>query len=442
MRSSALMALFCSGLLLGCGGKADKQAAGKPTKKTSKTSQTKSSPAKGSAIPSANVTNIDAVDYGALSEPEVVDGWINLFDGKSLYGWTPNSDANWRVEDGTVVCDGDEKGLLQTNFQFANYEFKCEFKLEKGGNSGVFLRSQFSPKNPAEDCYELNMCDTHKAFKTGSLVGRVTADKDIPIEDDQWHAWHVKCVGNEVNVLLDDQLVLGLKDQTVHVRSTGHIGLQMNEGRVAFRKIVLKPLSTRELLDGKSLDGWNEVPGGKSDFKLVDGLLTVTNGAGFLETAEEFDNFLLQVDVKTNGTALNSGVFFRAMKGTEKAPSHGYEMQIQNGVLDGDPTKPADSGTGAIFRRQAARVVNGRDMEQTVCTLIAQGNHIGSWVNGMQVVDWKDEREPDENPRKGQRLKAGHISLQGHDPTTDLQFRSIRIAPAPMESLEPANTEP
>jgi hypothetical protein len=53
------------------------------------------------------------------------------------------------------------------------------------------------------------------------------------------------------------------------------------------------------------------------------------------------------------------------------------------------------------------------------------------WVNGLQVTDWVDERPDDPNPRRGRRLEAGHISLQGHDPTTDLDFRAIRAAALP-----------
>ncbi len=44
------------------------------------------------------------------------------------------------------------------------------------------------------------------------------------------------------------------------------------------------------------------------------------------------------------------------------------------------------------------------------------------------MSDWTDERAPHENPRKGLRLKAGTIIIQGHDPTTDLSFRNLRIA--------------
>ncbi len=49
------------------------------------------------------------------------------------------------------------------------------------------------------------------------------------------------------------------------------------------------------------------------------------------------------------------------------------------------------------------------------------------YADGVPCV-WTDERAKDENPRKGLRLDAGHLSIQGHDPTTDLLFRNIRLA--------------
>jgi hypothetical protein len=58
------------------------------------------------------------------------------------------------------------------------------------------------------------------------------------------------------------------------------------------------------------------------------------------------------------------------------------------------------------------------------------------WVNGYQVTDWTDTRAPDENPRRGRRLEAGTLIIQGHDPTTDLSFRNMRIAELP-ERQEP-----
>jgi hypothetical protein len=66
-------------------------------------------------------------------------------------------------------------------------------------------------------------------------------------------------------------------------------------------------------------------------------------------------------------------------------------------------------------------------------TVAATGPHVGVWVEGEHVTDWTDTRAPNENPRDGLRTAAGHFSLQGHDPTTDLSFRDLRVAEVPAE---------
>src|SRR5579872_6699309 len=119
-----------------------------------------------------------------LSAAEIADGWISLFDGKSLFGWKPNSDLNWSVSDGVIRADSGHAGLLVTTFQLADYDFRCDYRLEKGGNSGIFLRTPFKPKDPTKDCYELNMCDSHPAFPTGSIVGRKKASGTFRGEGD------------------------------------------------------------------------------------------------------------------------------------------------------------------------------------------------------------------------------------------------------------------
>jgi hypothetical protein len=63
--------------------------------------------------------------------------------------------------------------------------------------------------------------------------------------------------------------------------------------------------------------------------------------------------------------------------------------------------------------------------------LVADGPHFTTWIDGVQVVDWTDDRKPNDNPREGQRLKPGHFSLQGHDPTTDLAFRNLKLVETP-----------
>lgn len=99
--------------------------------------------------------------------------------------------------------------------------------------------------------------------------------------------------------------------------------------------------------------------------------------------------------------------------------------------MNNDRAKPKDYGTGAIYRRQKARRVVPNDFEWFSMTLIARGNHLATWVNGYQVTDFTDTRPAKDNPRNGSKTGKGPISIQGHDPTTNLSFRNIRIAEIP-----------
>ena len=107
----------------------------------------------------------------------------------------------------------------------------------------------------------------------------------------------------------------------------------------------------------------------------------------------------------------------------------GYECQLSIGMNDGMPLSPADCGTGGIFRRQDARVVVGEVDQWNSVVLVAAGDKMAAWVDGLQVSDWQDDREPNENPRRGLRLDAGTIMIQGHDADTDAMFKQFAIVP-------------
>ena len=186
------------------------------------------------------------------------------------------------------------------------------------------------------------------------------------------------------------------------------------------------------LFNGKDLSGWKEIPGRKSVYSVTpEGWLNVKNGNGDLQSEGEYGDFVFQLDIISNGRHLNSGVFFRAAQGQFWS---GYESQIRNQWEGDDRTKPVDFGTGGIYNRQPARRVISSDHEWFTKTIIAHGRHLAIWVNGIQVADFSDTRAQSENARQGFRAKAGVLSLQGHDPTTDLSFRNLRIAEMPPSS--------
>jgi hypothetical protein len=193
--------------------------------------------------------------------------------------------------------------------------------------------------------------------------------------------------------------------------------------------VTLYPDGLKPIFNGKDLTGWSILKDEKRMNSKAEvtkaGELHLTDGPGDLQTDAKYADFVLQFECKTNGVGLNSGVFFRCIEGQYQ---NGYEMQISNAGVDGEPTKPKDFGSGAIYRRIAARKIVAKDNEWMTLTLIAKGPTFATWVNGEPVVVWTDDRAKDENPRKGLRLDAGHLSLQGHDKTTDLLFRSIRLA--------------
>ncbi|MDC0307810.1 MAG: DUF1080 domain-containing protein [Planctomycetaceae bacterium] len=365
-----------------------------------------------------------------LPAEEYTTGWIRLFDGYTLFGWEQLHAAKWNVSaEGVLTSPADaDPSILMTTVPWTDFELQLDYKLADGGNSGIFLRTSPSPSNPAVDCYELNLCDTHEKFKTGSLVTRAQPIAEVT-GDGGWHTLRVICDGNWIQAWLDDVHMTDFHDESEKPLLSGRIGLQQNGGMVEFKNVKLKPFSTNALFAGESLDQWSVVPGSKSTFDIVEETIHVADGPGFLETKETFADFVLQADYNINGDGLNSGIFFRAMKGTEDAPSHGYECQVHNAYENGDPRQPTDHGSGGIFKRVEARRVVSKDREWNTITLNASGNHFATWVNGYQTADWMDTRERDENPRKGRRDKAGHISLQGHDPTTDLNYREIKITP-------------
>jgi hypothetical protein len=124
----------------------------------------------------------------------------------------------------------------------------------------------------------------------------------------------------------------------------------------------------------------------------------------------------------------NSGVFIR---GDHRGFWTGYEDQIRNEYKGGDRTQAVDFGTGGIYNRQPARKVVSNDNEYFADTFVARGRHLAVWINGYPVSDFEDERPEGTNARQQARLQEGTVSLQAHDPTTNLDFKNLRVATLP-----------
>ncbi len=370
---------------------------------------------------------IDLPPDNALSPAEIAEGWIQLFDGESTFGWKAPDGSKWTVFEGLLAPQGKTPATLMTNAEFSEYELKACYTTREDAEAKFFFRT--GPQGPIEE--------------DRTTPGHIGIGRD----KGRWCELRVTARGNTVRHEGDGfTATFTLKPGNLQ---RGHIALRGTG--IVFRSIKLRPLGLKPIFSGKDLSGWKEFPGKRSKFTVTpEGWLNVKDGPGDLQTEGQWADFVLQLDCRSNGKRLNSGVFFRCRPGEYQ---QGYEAQIHNGFTD-EPTKEytideydpqthelkdkrkvksaaIDYGTGAIYRRVPARKAVSRDGEWFTMTVITHGRHLATWVNGVQQVDWTDNRPLRDNARNGCRLEKGPISLQGHDPTTDLSFRNLRIAELP-----------
>jgi hypothetical protein len=378
----------------------------------------------------------DEAKPNTLTPREIADGWLLLFDGESTFGWKIDGEAV--VKDGTLVLGGDK----ETTATFATQFRECDLRFQYAGERTPDVK--LSPVVGQDEAYPLSLlpkkgkwCEASVSIRrkegvSGSLHEVIPAKSDVVVT--HGHVFLTRVADGDTF-------------PNLHSR----VQFQVPKGvRISLRDIKLQPTDLKPVFNGKDLSGWKEHPGKKSQFSVDDGTIRIKNGPGDLQTEGQWDDFVLQIECKTNGKHLNSGVFFRCRPSEYQ---QGYEAQIHNGfaeqptkeytvetydpesgkVIDSKKVKSAalDYGTGGIYRRVPARRQAAKDNEWFTMTVVADGRHIATWVNGVLTADWTDTRPLKDNARNGCRLEKGPISLQGHDPTTDLNFRNIRIAELP-----------
>lgn len=370
--------------------------------------------------------------HNTLSEQEKAQGMLLLWDGETTFGWHSSNGSKWTVQDGMLSPQAGKDGMLVTTTAFTDYELIVDYRTRPG--SEVVIRiGALADGTPPEGFGKKDVPLNH--FGAGWARVRVQVQAGYPVGTEYRSLGALTGIGQATRGAQTDDMP----------RHLGHIAL-IGSG-VIYRNIKLQPRNPTILFNGKDLTGWKVHPDRKSKFSITpEGWLRIQDGPGDLQTTESYSDFLFQVDCKTNGERLNSGVFFRCIADQYQ---QGYEAQIHNGFTDKpmkqykvdefDPkthtlkethevtSAAMDYGTGAIYRRIPARRSVAKDKEWFTMTVVAHGRHIATWVDGIQVVDWTDNRPINENPRQGCRLEAGRISLQGHDPTTDLLFRNFRV---------------
>lgn len=225
------------------------------------------------------------------------DGFVPIFDGKTLNGWEGDA-TYWSVKDGNLTGEVTPETLLKNNTfiiwqggQPDDFELKLEFKIAESGNSGINYRSEkidtipnalrgyqadidgkirytgqnYEEKKRATLAYrgeKVIITSQDNAEEPGSLRSNVQkncwqsrevvaslGDSDslkTKINSEDWNQVHLIIKGNHLQHYVNNVLMSDVTDNdSINRKASGHLGVQVHVGppmTVAFRNIRLKHL--------------------------------------------------------------------------------------------------------------------------------------------------------------------------------------------------------
>lgn len=204
-----------------------------------------------------------------LTPAEQAAGWRLLFDGRTPVAWRGFKQAGmpdgWRIVDGALTRVG-PGGDIITRDQFTNFELALEWRVARGGNSGVMYRVTEQGQATYETGPEMQVLDDahhpdggSRLTAAGALYGLYPAPEGAVKSAGQWNAARIVVNGNRVEHWLNGvktveyQLLSPEWEKQVaaskfnqwpgYGRATrGHIALQDHGDLVSFRNIKIRTL--------------------------------------------------------------------------------------------------------------------------------------------------------------------------------------------------------
>ena len=154
--------------------------------------------------------------------------WLKMFNGKDLKGWkATEKPENWKVENGTIVAQGQRSHLFWMTKECVDCEFEAEAKTTKGSNSGMYFRAAFSEGFPKG--YEVQVNNSHTDPKrTGSLYNFQNVMEHL-VDDDVWFTQSVRVVGNHVTIKVNGKVVVNDYVDTKNTYTKGFLALQAHD---------------------------------------------------------------------------------------------------------------------------------------------------------------------------------------------------------------------
>lgn len=189
-------------------------------------------------------TNIDTDDAG----------YVSLFNGSDLDGWVIENDAAFSAKDGLLVLNKGA-GWLRSEEEFGDFVFELDVRfLEKGANSGIFIRTGPTSKNDKngwpDNGYQVQCKDTiteARAIATMIPYGAPDFEHESDREaiakayrpTGQWNHYEITCKGEDLSVKLNGTLVT----TATNIKNLrGHVGFQAEFGHLEFQNIRIRQI--------------------------------------------------------------------------------------------------------------------------------------------------------------------------------------------------------
>ena len=180
--------------------------------------------------------------------------WVKMFNGKNLDGWKANEKPEcWTVvkEDGksALKVEGGPSHLFWTKEECENCEFKADFKVMDGANSGMYFRTAFGPGFPKG--YEAQVNATHSdKVKTGSLYS-FHKNFESPTKPGEWGTQHIIADGNHIIIKVtvngNEKVITDFVDEK-NTYTKGYLALQAHDPKSVtfYRNMMYRRLPSKK----------------------------------------------------------------------------------------------------------------------------------------------------------------------------------------------------
>ncbi len=183
-----------------------------------------------------------------LSKEQDPGGWIDLFNGRDLTGFTKRGGGTWSVEEGVLV-GRDGPGHLFTDLLFTDFEFRAMVKVNERGNSGMYFRVRPKASDPETwpDGYEAQVDHQDPKNFTGCIYDRAWPGKGSGVRgavsrDGAWFDYRVRAVGDRVQTWVNG---VAMVDTSLRDFRDGHIAFQTHHtgNEIMYKDIQWRALS-------------------------------------------------------------------------------------------------------------------------------------------------------------------------------------------------------